>query len=225
MQDDLVNADFAQRAAVRTADLPWAPSPQAGVQRRMLDRISRRRNRARDIACALRARQRVSRTRACAGRRISCSRRIFSDEHGDYAEGVYVRNPPGSRHSPRTEAGCVILVKLRQMQLAEEARIVIDTASAEWSRGDVDGHTRLSLYATPGGEQVTMERLEAGARLAEADCPGGEEIFVLSGSLTDEHGSYPCRTWIRNPPGHHRRLGSVQGSVYWMKRGHLRPVP
>ena len=38
MQDDLINADFAQRVVVRTADLPWAP-PRKRSERRMLDRI------------------------------------------------------------------------------------------------------------------------------------------------------------------------------------------
>ena len=34
-----VNADFSLRAAVHAAGLPWVPSPMAGVDRRMLDRI------------------------------------------------------------------------------------------------------------------------------------------------------------------------------------------
>jgi len=224
MQDDLINADFAQRVVVQTADLPWTPSPQAGVERCMLDRIGGEIARATSLVRYAPASVFPAHGHAL-GEEFLVLEGVFSDEHGDYAEGVYVRNPPGSRHSPRTEAGCVILVKLRQMHLADEARVVIDTTSAEWSRGDADGHTRLSLYAVPGREQVTMERLEAGARLVETDCPGGEEIFVLSGSLADEHGSYSRRAWIRNPPGHRRRLGSVKGSVYWMKRGHLRQVP
>ena len=34
-----LNADFAQRAVVHAAQLAWTPSPIAGVDRRMLDRI------------------------------------------------------------------------------------------------------------------------------------------------------------------------------------------
>ena len=39
----------------------------------------------------------------------------FSDNAGDFPEGAYVRNPPGSSHAPHTDDGAVILVKLRQM--------------------------------------------------------------------------------------------------------------
>jgi anti-sigma factor ChrR (cupin superfamily) len=224
MQDESINADFGRRVVVQTADLPWIASPQAGVERRMLDRIGGEVARATSLVRYAPASMFPAHGHAL-GEEFLVLEGIFADEHGDYAQGVYVRNPPGSRHSPRTAAGCVILVKLRQMPLAEKARIVIDTASAAWSQGEAEGHMRLSLHVAADGEQVTMQRLEAGARLGESDCPGGEEIFVLSGGLTDEHGSYPRGTWIRNPPGHRRRLGSVQGSVYWMKRGHLRLVP
>ena len=34
-----LNADFSKRAAVHAGALPWVPSPMAGVERRMLDRI------------------------------------------------------------------------------------------------------------------------------------------------------------------------------------------
>lgn len=44
---------------------------------------------------------------------------MFSDEHGDYGAGTYVRNPPGSSHSPYTVDGCTIFVKLRQFDPAD----------------------------------------------------------------------------------------------------------
>jgi hypothetical protein len=34
-----INADFSRRTAVHAAQLPWVPSPIAGVERRMLERI------------------------------------------------------------------------------------------------------------------------------------------------------------------------------------------
>ena len=39
---------------------------------------------------------------------------VFQDEHGDFPAGAYIRNPPQSRHTPRSAPGCIIFVKLWQ---------------------------------------------------------------------------------------------------------------
>ena len=39
---------------------------------------------------------------------------VFSNEHGHYPPGSYLRNPPGTTHTPFSEPGCVIFVKLWQ---------------------------------------------------------------------------------------------------------------
>ena len=39
MPRELVKADFAERVVVPTYELPWLPSPQAGIDRRLLDRV------------------------------------------------------------------------------------------------------------------------------------------------------------------------------------------
>jgi len=222
MLSERVNSDFSQRVVIATDRLPWIASPQPGVERRPLDRIGGEVARATSLVRYAPHSVFPPHDHAL-GEEFLVLEGIFSDEHGDYAAGSYVRNPPGSRHHPRTEPGCIILVKLRQMALSETQRTVVDTKSANWQRGDVDGHTRVALYAAGrDAERVTMERLAAGTMLAPTDCPGGEEIFVLAGELVDEHGAYGDGSWIRNPAGYRHRLSSRRGATYWAKRGHLR---
>ena len=219
--DELVNSDFSQRVVIATEELSWIPSPQAGVERRALDRIGGEVARATSLVRYAPGSVFPAHAHPL-GEEFLVLDGVFSDEHGDYAAGTYVRNPPGTRHAPRTVPGCIILVKLRQMALTEQTRTIVDTTTADWQRGDVEGHERLGLYAaSPTGEHVTMERLRAGTRLTPMDCPGGEEIFVVSGDLIDEHAAYASGTWIRNPAGYQRRLGSRSGATYWAKRGHL----
>jgi anti-sigma factor ChrR (cupin superfamily) len=225
MSNDLVNADFSQRVIIPTDQLPWVPSPQAGVERRLLDRIGGEVARATSLVRYAAASSFPAHEHGL-GEEFLVLSGVFSDEHGDYPTGTYVRNPPQSRHSPRTAPGCTILVKLRQMQPSERTRVVIDTNATVLPREDRAGLARLPLYLAPDtGEMVMLERLAPGTRNIEVDCPGGEEIFILSGGLSDEDGHYGPGTWIRNPAGYRHHVESTDGATYWVKRGHLRPMP
>lgn len=222
--DERVNADFAQRVVIVTDALPWLPSPQPGIERRLLDRIGGEVARATSLVRYAPASAFPPHDHAL-GEEFLVLDGVFSDEHGDYPAGTYVRNPPGSRHAPRTGPGCTILVKLRQMAPEERARVVVDTATAPWQPGEVAGHARLVLHAEPDGERVTLERLAPGTSLPETACVAGEEIFLLSGDLADRHAGYRSGTWLRRPPGDRRSLASVAGATWWAKCGHLRVAP
>ena len=224
MSQELVNADFSQRVVIATDTLPWIPSPQAGVERRLLDRIGGEVARATSLVRYAPASAFPAHEHAL-GEEFFVLSGVFSDEHGDYGEGTYVRNPPRSHHTPRTLPGCTILVKLRQMKPTETRRVVVDTTKSPWKPPDPDGAIRLPLYLAPDtGERVTLERILPGAHPIETDQPGGEEIFVLSGQLSDRYGSYGPGTWVRNPAGFRSGYGSEDGATYWAKRGHLRPM-
>jgi len=221
-----INADFSQRVVLATAAMPWIASPQPGVQRRPLDRVGGEVARATSIV-RYAPDSRFPAHEHGLGEEFLVLEGVFSDEHGDYPAGTYVRNPPGTHHAPRTRPGCIILVKLRQMTAGERDRIVVDTGQARWQPGETAGHWRLPLYAGGGGgggERVALERLDPRAQLPAATCRGGEEIYLLSGALSDEHGTYGAGTWIRNPDGYQRSLRSATGATWWVKRGHLPPL-
>lgn len=225
MTNDLVNADFTQRVVIATDTLPWLASPQAGVERRLLDRIGGEVARATSLVRYAPASAFPAHDHA-QGEEYLVLEGVFSDEHGDYPVGTYVRNPPGSHHSPRTAPGCVILVKLRQMRPDEQTRVVIDTAEARWQAGKTEGHQRQALHrAAHGGEEVWLERLAPGASLPGRTDHGGEEIFVISGELAAGSAHHGPNTWIRNPPGYRSDLHSGAGALYWVKRGHLSGSP
>ncbi|WP_298871794.1 cupin domain-containing protein [uncultured Bradyrhizobium sp.] len=224
MANDRINADFTQRVVIATETMPWIPSPQAGVERRMLDRIGGEVARATSLVRYAAASSFPAHEHTL-GEEFLVLNGVFSDEHGDYPAGTYIRNPPLSRHTPRTAPGCTILVKLRQMEPGEKDRLIVDTARATWRDGGQAGLATLPLCAIPGRETVALERLQPGTTLEEVDCPAGEEIFILAGDLHDAYGQYGEGTWIRNPPMFRRALGSTGGATYWVKRGHLPPMP
>jgi anti-sigma factor ChrR (cupin superfamily) len=221
MASERINADFSRRVVIATDALPWIASPQAGVERRLLDRIGGEVARATSLV-------RYAPSGAFPahghglGEEFLVLAGLFSDEHGDYPAGTYVRNPPGSRHSPRTGPGCTILVKLRQMDPNERERIVVDSARAQWRDAAPAGRSVIALFSSPSGsERVTLERLAPDTSLPAEEVAGGEELFVLDGLLADELGTYGARTWIRNPDGFRRALSTRSGASFWAKRGHL----
>ena len=122
-----LNADFTRRAVVHAGTLDWVVSPMAGVHRRMLDRIGDEVARATSIVRYAQD-SHFSPHVHDGGEEFLVLDGVFQDEHGDYPAGSYVRNPPTSRHTPGSAAGCTIFVKLWQFDLADRTQVRIATS-------------------------------------------------------------------------------------------------
>lgn len=216
---DQVNADFSVRVVIDTQKLPWIPSPQTGVERRLLDRIGGEVARATSIVRYAPNSAFPAHTHGM-GEEFLVLDGVFADEHGDYPAGTYVRNPPGTSHIPSSKDGCTILVKLRQMTPEGETPVVIHTNGL--AAANDNGGQAVLLYKHPDGDEtVTFERLASGVEQSKENCEGGEEIYVISGTIGDHLGNYGAGTWIRNPDGFQRSLHSRNGATIWRKHGHL----
>src|SRR5580765_5283685 len=121
-----LNADFSRRVAVHAARLAWTPSPIAGVERRMLDRIGDEVARATSIV-RYAPQSRFSAHTHGGGEEFLVLEGVFQDEHGDYPAGSYVRNPPTSRHTPGSAPGCTLFVKLWQFDPEDRVHLRTDT--------------------------------------------------------------------------------------------------
>ena len=220
----LINGDFTKRAAAHAGTMDWTPSPMIGVDRRMLDRIGG------EVARA------TSMVRYAAGSRFSAHSHdggeeflvlsgVFQDEHGDYPPGTYVRNPPGTRHTPRSEPGCCIFVKLHQFDSNDRRQVRIDTAmTAQMPAPNRPGVSQIPLFEDER-ENVRIEFWQAATRIS-LDVPGGLEAFVLEGGYNDADEAFTIASWLRLPAG--SRLNAVAGSrgtKLWIKTGHLAHAP
>lgn len=221
MPGTLINADRGAVAVVHARNQPWLASPQPEVQRRLLERIGG------EVALA------TSIVRYAAGSRFTAHRHelgeeffvlqgTFSDEHGDYPAGTYVRNPPGSRHEPFSNGGCVIFVKLRQMKTTDRQRVVLPPHQHPWTGVAADRRERAVLHQGRD-EIVHLERLPAGCTIPARRGAGGEELLVLEGSITLESSPQALGRWgwLRHPGAEHPAISSQRGALLWVKRGHL----
>ncbi len=144
----------------------------------------------------------------------------LSDEFGDYDAGTYLKNPSGSSHAPFSEHGCTLFVKLRHLARDDSERVVVNTQKAPWFRGMVDGLTVMPLSEF-GTSHTAMVRWAPGTYFNPHRHYGGEEIYVVEGVFSDEHGSYSQGSWIRSPHLSQHKPFSVEGCLILVKTGHL----
>lgn len=214
-----LNADFSQRVVLQTNDLPWEPSPSAGVHRRKLDRMGDEIGRVTSIV-RYDAGSAFSEHTHTGGEEFFVLEGTFSDETGDYPAGTYVRNPIGTSHAPHSNEGCVIFVKLHQFDPEDNQQFSVDITQAKFGPGMVEGLSVLPLHAF-GSESAALVRWAPGTEFTPHTHYGGEEILVLDGVFSDEFGDYPKGSWIRSPHGSQHRPFSREGCLIYVKTGHL----
>jgi len=104
-------------------------------------------------------------------------------------------------------------------------RLVVDTAAMEWTPSP-GGHVlrkRLHRVGPPESGQVTsVVQYQPGASFPEHNHPEGEEILVLDGVFSDEHGDWPAGTYLLNPEGFSHAPLSREGCLLFVK---LRQYP
>ena len=211
-----IRADLNKTAHVSAREFEWVDSPLPGVERVMLDRVGE------EVAVA------TSIVRYAPGARFDphghalgeefvVLEGVFSDEHGDFPVGSYVRNPPGTSHTPHSDPGCVIFVKLRQF---DEADLTPVSAAIPMS---LDGDVAQELYRY-GDEQASYVHVPAGERFAFSASYYVRELLLISGELDWQqdvtHRLGPW-SWIRMSPGDPLRVNAVSDCVLFSK---TRPI-
>lgn len=104
-------------------------------------------------------------------------------------------------------------------------RVVVDSAELEWSPSPSPTVWRKRLHrvgSAEAGQVTSVVRYDPGARFHAHDHPGGEEILVLEGVFSDEHGDWPAGTYLLNPEGFRHAPFSRDGCLLFVK---LRQAP
>lgn len=214
-----IRADLDKTVFVRGGDEQWIASPLAGVERVKLDRVGD------EVAVATSLVRYAPESKFdphghALGEEFIVLEGVFSDEHGDFPAGSYVRNPPGTAHTPHSDPGCVIFVKLRQFDDADLTPVVtelpLDAAGVQQSQ-------EQALYRY-GDEVVSCVQVPAGERFAFSASYFVRELLVLSGELDwqqeETHRLGPW-SWVRMAPGNPLRINAVTPCVLFSK---TRPI-
>ncbi|MEL6619018.1 MAG: cupin domain-containing protein [Pseudomonadota bacterium] len=215
-----LNADFTKMVRVADAENPWRASPSAGVERKMLDRIGDEVARATTIVRFAPGSDFAPHTHD-GGEEYIVLDGVFQDEEGDFPVGSYVRNPPTSRHTPRSAPGATIFVKLWQFDPADRQHVHIDLNTVACDDDPDRAGVAWATLFRDAAEHVTLQRWAPDVAHA-LDAPAGAEVLVLEGAMA--HDGFPLgpRDWLRVPPGGAVTLkAGSEGARIWVKTGHL----
>lgn len=218
-----INMDRLQRCIIETASNEWLPSPAQGVWRKPLEREGAEQGQVTSIV-RYDAGTFFPEHSHPQGEEIFVLSGVFEDENGSYPAGTYLRNPPGSSHTPGSTVGCELLVKLNMFDMNDQQQVVLDTSSTDWLPGLVDGLSVMPLHefaSEDSAEHTALVRWQTGTRFSTHRHMGGEEILVLEGTFEDEFGRYPTGTWVRSPHNSKHQPFSNEGCLILVKVGHL----
>jgi len=214
----MLNLDFSKRVIINTDQLQWVQSPKAGVLRKPLAREEAERGHATSIV-KYEPGASFSEHGHPLGEEILVLDGTFSDETGDYKAGTYFRNPEGFRHTPFSNEGCTILVKLHQFQKYDSTHVQVESDKHEWIKTE-NSLELLSLHEF-NNERVALIRWPAGVQIENHSHSGGEEVYVIEGQFSDEFGIYPAGTWMRLPDGSEHTPVADKDTLIWIKVGHM----
>lgn len=104
-------------------------------------------------------------------------------------------------------------------------RAVADTHRMAWAPSPSGSVWRKRVHRVgpaESGQVTSVVRYEPRSRFPAHDHPEGEEILVLEGVFSDEHGNWPAGTYLLNPEGFRHAPFSEPGCVLFVK---LRQYP
>lgn len=99
-------------------------------------------------------------------------------------------------------------------------RAVVRTAGMGWQPSPAPGVQRKRLYLdgpAEAGRVTSVVRYRPDSAFPSHGHPDGEEIFVLDGTFSDEHGTYPAGSYLLNPDGTTHAPFSKEGCTLFVK--------
>ena len=215
-----INAEFDRRVVIHIQTMDWIDSPMPGVARRPLDRVGDEIARATSIV-RYAPNSQFSPHVHTGGEEFLVLEGVFQDEHGDFPAGSYIRNPPQSSHTPSSQDGCVIFVKLWQFDPNDRTHIQRDTRAMHAApHATKVGVSIVPLYSDEF-EKVSIQHWAPHSEIT-VNATHGLEVLVLEGEFTAFDDTLVPHSWIRLPIGSifETRTGT-QGAKVWIKEGHL----
>src|SRR5438093_5466296 len=145
-----VNGNLSVRAVADTTRMEWAPSPSGSVWRKRVHLVGPPESGQVTSVVRCEPASRFPTHDHPEGEEILVLEGVFSDEHGNWPAGTFLLNPEGFRHTPFSQPGCLLFVKLRRFPGRERRHVVVDTREIAWEPSSIPTVAYKPLYQPPG---------------------------------------------------------------------------
>lgn len=104
-------------------------------------------------------------------------------------------------------------------------RVIVTPEQQQWVASPQSGVERVMLdrIGEEKARATSIVRYAPGSGFPHHPHPGGEEIFVLSGTFSEGDKHYPAGWYLRNPPGSSHQPSSAEGALIFVKLGQMAP--
>ncbi|MBE1300061.1 MAG: hypothetical protein GJ680_09175 [Alteromonadaceae bacterium] len=202
--------DLTQPAVVSGESNIWLPSPAKGVKRQLLERDGGEKTLRATSIVAYAPNSYFNAHTHPLGEEFFVLHGTFSDEHGDYPAGSYVRNPPGSSHKPHSSEGCLIYVKLQQFRENDATQLALTEINNSSQKAILfDDYEKVELIEIAQQQELSFWQ------------HNGVELLLLEGNLNSNQATLSTGDWQRLPANHSVTLIANQNSKLLLKTGHL----
>lgn len=216
----MLNQNYSESVFIDTNTMDWEASPAAGVWRKKLEREGEESGRATSLVRYDPGSSFKPHVHS-GGEEIFVLDGVFSDEKGDYPAGSYFRNPPGTSHTPSSESGCTLFVKLCYFQPGDKRQRVVHKSHWDWQQGKVPQEKSFLLHQFHQ-ETTMIVTLDPDTTWHCTHAASGREILILKGSLFVSDAGIASPGWLRFSPDDQRVVRSgEQGATLLFKTGHF----
>lgn len=217
-----INGDLSIRVVVDTTQMEWVSSPSGSVWRKRVHLVGPPESGQVTSVVRYEPHSTFPAHDHPDGEEILVLDGVFCDEHGNWPAGTYLLNPEGFRHTPFSEIGCTLFVKLRQFAGHKRRHIIVDTHKRPWESTPIRGVAQKHLYRQAGfSDLVLLEHWSPEADRGNTVYEHGAELFVLEGEFADEVGAYVAGCWLRLPVGSHHHPRTARGCILYIKKSGL----
>ena len=221
-----LNADLTAHVVVKADELEWRETEHRGVYVKDFERITDPDKARETCLMRLEAGAALPEVEVDERTEMMVLEGELSDGHGTYGAGVYVMNPPGARVRIASQSGGIAFIRRRAGAAIGADRVVRDTNRDDaWEVWGERGAHKVTLFG-PGEihEASWVGRMLPDVQVPEHDHAGGEEVFVVDGSIEDEAARADPGTWMRFPVGfRHAPFSHGDGCVMIIREGDVIP--